>query len=61
MARFGQGGHDARAVAGADLGGILAVGDVERMWCRASMRQWPRIQSASWSALAWVTVRLVTA
>ena len=31
------------------------------MWCRASMSQCPRIHSASWLALAWVTVRLVTA
>ena len=32
-----------------------------RMWCRASMRQWPRIHPASWAGLAWLAVRLVIA
>jgi hypothetical protein len=32
--------------AGAELPGVLGEGD-SRMWCSASMPQWPRIQSAS--------------
>ena len=33
----------------------------ERMWCRASICQWPRIQPAIWAGAAWITLRLVIA
>src|ERR1035438_3095228 len=56
-----QAGHDAGAVPGTDLGGILAEG-TSRTQCRlSSMDQCPRKKSASWAGLAWVTVSEVTA
>jgi hypothetical protein len=53
-------GHDLGSVAGPGLGGVFAVGDVADV-VQASMCQWPRIHSASWAAVAWLAVRLVTA
>jgi len=29
-----------------------------RMWCRASMAQWPRIHPATWAGAAWWAARL---
>ena len=55
-----QGCHDLGSVAGADLGGVFAVG-TSRMWCSASICQWPRIHPASWAGVAWLAVRLVIA
>jgi hypothetical protein len=44
MARLRKGGHGLGSAAGADLGGVFAVADIERTWCSASICQWPRIQ-----------------
>lgn len=53
-----QGGHDLGAVCGADLGGVLAVGDVADVvqGFDVPVAADPRLRPAG---LAWVTVRLV--